>query len=68
VVLRRERMQRFESDHDGRNRTTGRKATPITDIASTVYGRKERRHTVRLFGTNSLKEGAVWRIYAMQEL
>jgi hypothetical protein len=30
--------------------------------------RKERWHTVRLFGTNSLKEGAVWRIYTMQEL
>jgi hypothetical protein len=42
--------------------------TPITDIASTAYGRKERRYTVRLFGPNSLKKGAVWRIYAMQEL
>jgi hypothetical protein len=30
-----------ESDHCGRNRT-GRKVTPIRDIASTVYGRKER--------------------------
>jgi hypothetical protein len=30
-----------ESDHRGRNRATGRKVTPIRDIASTVYGRKE---------------------------
>jgi hypothetical protein len=39
-----------------------------SDIANTAYGRKERWHTVRLFATNSLKEGAVWRIYATQEL
>jgi hypothetical protein len=31
-----------ESDHRGRNRATERKVTPIRDIASTVYGRKER--------------------------
>jgi hypothetical protein len=41
MALRRERIWRFESDHRGRNRTTGRKVTPITDIASSAYGRKE---------------------------
>jgi hypothetical protein len=40
LVLRRERMQRSESDHQGRNRTTGRKETPITDVASKALGRK----------------------------
>jgi hypothetical protein len=29
------------SDHRGRNLKAGRKVTPIRDIASTVYGRKE---------------------------
>jgi hypothetical protein len=32
----------IESDHHGRNLTTVRKVTPIRDIASTVYRRKER--------------------------
>jgi hypothetical protein len=31
-----------ESDLLGRNLTKGRKVKPIRDIASTVYGRKER--------------------------
>jgi hypothetical protein len=52
-------MYRFESGHRGRNRTTERKVTPITDIASTAYGRKGRCHTVELFGTDSLKGGAM---------
>jgi hypothetical protein len=37
----------------------------LSDIASTG---EERWHTVRIFGTKSLKEITVWRIYAMQEL
>jgi hypothetical protein len=32
------------------------------DVASTAHGRKEGWHTVRLFGTNSLKEGVMYRI------
>jgi hypothetical protein len=34
------------SDHRGRILATGKKGTPIRDIASTVHGRKERGHTV----------------------
>jgi hypothetical protein len=30
--------------------------------------RKNRRYACRLFGMNSLKEGAMWCIYSMQEL
>jgi hypothetical protein len=38
--------------------TEQEKVTPITDIASTAYGRKG----------DAIKKGAMWRIYAMQEL
>jgi hypothetical protein len=61
-------MYRLESNHRGRNRTTGRKVTPITDVASIAFGRKERPCTVRLFGANNFKEGTMWRIYYMQEV
>jgi hypothetical protein len=39
-----------------------------SDVTSTTLGRKKRLHSISVFGTNSVKEGATWRIYSMQEL
>jgi hypothetical protein len=46
-------MQRFESDHRGRDRTTGRKVTPIADVTRRILRRKKGD---ALLG---LKEGAM---------
>jgi hypothetical protein len=42
-----------------RTEPRGRKTRPITHVTSTALG-KEWRYACRLFGTNSLKEGAMW--------
>jgi hypothetical protein len=45
-----------------RNEPWGRKVRPITDITSTALGKKKWQYADRLFGTNSLKEGAMWQV------
>jgi hypothetical protein len=40
----------------------GRKVRPITDATSTALEKKKWRYACRLFGTNSLKEGAMGHI------
>jgi hypothetical protein len=41
----------------------GRKARPITDVTSTALGEKKWPCACRLFGMNSLKDGAVRHIH-----
>jgi hypothetical protein len=47
---------------NGKERNTKREKK---DVASTALEEKESGCTVRLFGTSSLKEGAVWHICSM---
>jgi hypothetical protein len=52
VAWRREQREQLEIKHR-ENRATSRKVRPLADVTSTAY---------RPFGTNSLKEEALWRI------
>jgi hypothetical protein len=38
------------------------------DVTSRDLGKEEEAYTCMLFGTNSLKEGSMWRICTMQGL
>jgi hypothetical protein len=57
VALRREQRERFESK-PRENRAMEAKARPSTDVAITALGKKW-WYICTLFGTNSLKEGAM---------
>jgi hypothetical protein len=58
AAIKREQREQLGSDHREK-RATGKKARPIRDVTSKP-SEKKWRYACRLFGTNTLKEGAMW--------